>query len=220
MRRAPLVVRLAASVAFTGLVAASCDRRVEEPVSTGSQATPNPGSTGSPSGQGAPERVLPPFVAAGRCVRQTPPDPERTAPPSPDPRCPPDPSTPPALRGGKVTFEAGKGRPVVDVDIAEKDADRQRGLMYRKAMPEGRGMIFRFEEKQDHTFWMHNTCIPLDMLFIDDDGLIVGIQENTPTMTDQTFSVGCPSRYVLELNAGWCRRHGVVAGQRVKLEGI
>jgi hypothetical protein len=67
---------------------------------------------------------------------------------------------------------------------------------------------------------MHNTCIPLDMLFIDDDGLIVGIEENTPTMSDDTFSVGCSSKYVLELNAGWCRRHGVVAGQKVRFDGL
>ena len=92
--------------------------------------------------------------------------------------------------------------------------------MYRTKMGEDRGMIFTFGEKDDHTFWMHNTCISLDMLFIDDDGLIVGIEESTPTMSDDTFSVGCPSKYVLELNAGWTRAHGVTAGQKVKLEGI
>jgi uncharacterized membrane protein (UPF0127 family) len=87
-------------------------------------------------------------------------------------------------------------------------------------MPEDRGMIFTFEERQNHRFWMHNTCIPLDMLFIDGDGTIVGIEENTSTMDDSTFEVGCPSNYVLELNAGWTRKHGVKAGQKVKLEGI
>jgi hypothetical protein len=81
-------------------------------------------------------------------------------------------------------------------------------------------MLFDLGVRDDHKFWMHNTCIPLDMLFIDDDGLIVGIEENTPTMSDDTFAVGCPSRYVLELNAGWTRKHGVVAGQKVKLEGL
>ena len=79
---------------------------------------------------------------------------------------------------------------------------------------------FWFAEKENHSFWMHNTCIPLDMLYLDDDGLIVGIEENTPTISDDTFEVGCASRYVLELNAGWTRAHGVTAGQKVKIEGI
>jgi hypothetical protein len=87
-------------------------------------------------------------------------------------------------------------------------------------MADDRGMIFWFQEKENHSFWMHNTCIPLDMLYIDADGLVVGIEESTPTMSDDTFEVGCPSQYVLELNAGWCRAHGVKAGQRVKIDGI
>jgi uncharacterized membrane protein (UPF0127 family) len=58
------------------------------------------------------------------------------------------------------------------------------------------------------------------MLYIDDDGLIVGIEENTPTLSDDTFEVGCASKYVLEVNAGWTRSHGVKAGQRVRIEGI
>ena len=81
-------------------------------------------------------------------------------------------------------------------------------------------MIFVFEEPTNHSFWMHNTCIPLDMLYIDDDGTIVGIEENTPTMDDSTFAVGCPARYVLEVNAGWTRKRGVAAGQRVKFDSI
>jgi uncharacterized membrane protein (UPF0127 family) len=64
---------------------------------------------------------------------------------------------------------------------------------------------------------MHNTCIPLDLLFIDEDGLIVGIVESAPTLNDDSRGVGCPSRFVLEVNAGWSRRHGVRPGQRVRL---
>ena len=58
------------------------------------------------------------------------------------------------------------------------------------------------------------------MFFIDGDGTIVGVEENVPTMNDNTYSAGCPSRYVLELNAGFARRHGLRAGQKVRLEGI
>ena len=64
-------------------------------------------------------------------------------------------------------------------------------------------MIFVFgEERRNHEFWMHNTCIPLDMMFIDKDGFITGIEENVPTMNDNTYSSGCASTYVLEVNAG------------------
>jgi len=89
--------------------------------------------------------------------------------------------------------------------------------MYRKEMSEESAMLFRLATRTDHTFWMHNTCLSLDMMFIDDDGLIVGIVENAPTLSDEIQSVGCPSRYVLEVNAGWSRRHGVAPGQKVQL---
>jgi uncharacterized membrane protein (UPF0127 family) len=92
--------------------------------------------------------------------------------------------------------------------------------MYRKSLPEDKGMLFDLHTRTDQTFWMHNTCIPLDLLFIDEDGLIVGIVENAPTLNDIPRSVGCPSRYVLEVNAGWSRRNGVKAGQPTRLPRI
>jgi uncharacterized membrane protein (UPF0127 family) len=89
--------------------------------------------------------------------------------------------------------------------------------MYRKSLGEDRGMLFDLGFRDDHKFWMHNTCIPLDLLYVDEDGLIVGIVENAPTLDDQSRGVGCPSQWVLEVNAGWSRRHGVKAGQRMTL---
>jgi hypothetical protein len=83
-------------------------------------------------------------------------------------------------------------------------------------MADDRGMLFALV-REDHSFWMHNTCIPLDLLYVDDDGLIVGIVENAPTLDDAPRSVGCPSRFVLEVNAGWTRKHGVKAGQRMTI---
>jgi len=204
MRR--LVAALALSFAAPAL-AAGCERKVEEPLPEVHPLDPSSA------------RINPPKPWGRRCVKETPAVARRKPPPSPDPRCPADPERPPALRAGKVTFTQAKGE-TVTVEIADNDHDRQRGLMYRKSMPDDRGMIFWFQEKEDHSFWMHNTCIPLDMLYIDSDGLIVGIEESTPTMSDDTFAVGCPSQYVLELNAGWTRAHGVRAGQRVKIEGI
>ena len=106
------------------------------------------------------------------------------------------------------------------VEVAERYADRMRGLMYRRSLSDQQGMIFLFERRQDHRFWMRNTCLSLDMLYIDDDGLIVGIQENVPTLNDHTYSVGCPSRYVLEVPAGWARRTGVRPGQFVQFDRL
>jgi hypothetical protein len=64
---------------------------------------------------------------------------------------------------------------------------------------------------------MHNTCLPLDMFFIDEDETIVGIVENVPVLNDEERKASCPSRYVLETNAGWARAHGVRPGQHVVL---
>jgi uncharacterized membrane protein (UPF0127 family) len=111
----------------------------------------------------------------------------------------------------RVTFD-DVGGVAVEAEVVQAPADTARGLMYRKGMAEDRGMLFDLGEREDHKFWMHNTCIPLDMLFVDFDGLIVGIVENAPTLDDDTRSVGCASRFVLEVNAGWARRHGVRAG--------
>jgi uncharacterized membrane protein (UPF0127 family) len=206
------------AIAALPLSCGGCERRVEEPVPEVHPLTRTETGTAAPSATAAAEASSPkPW--GKRCVRESPKVARRTTPPSPAPGCPADPSTPPRLRSGKVTF-ANPERSVVSVEIAERYDDRQRGLMYRKAMPADHGMIFWFEEKSNHAFWMHNTCIPLDMLYLDDDGLIVGIEENTPTLSDDTFEVGCESKYVLEVNAGWTRAHGVVAGQRVKIEGI
>jgi uncharacterized membrane protein (UPF0127 family) len=210
----------------------ACEPRIEEPTppsANPSQPAASIATIEVPAATASPTRPSTSATAAGtssvapgnRCIEPTPPQPERTVTLKDkfDPKCPTDPETPPKLRAGKVIFVDAKQH-AVTVEIAERGPDRQRGLMYRKSMPDDHGMIFLFEEREEHTFWMKNTCIPLDMLFIDDDGTIVGIEENTPTMTERTFSVGCPSRYVLELNAGWTRRHGVTAGQKVRLEGL
>ena len=134
----------------------------------------------------------------------------------PAPGCPEDPGPVPVLELGKVTFVDAPKAPEVVVEIAERDADRQRGLMYRTQMPADAGMIFVFERERKLSFWMRNTCIPLDMLFVAEDGTIVNVEENVPTLTDRTFtSGGCPAKYVVEHNAGWARAHGVKAGQKI-----
>jgi hypothetical protein len=116
----------------------------------------------------------------------------------------------------RVNFPEAGGAGI-DAEVVRTSHDMQRGLMYRTSLPEGRGMLFDLRTHEDHQFWMHNTCIPLDLLYVEDDGFIVGIVENAPTLNDEARGVGCPSVYVLEVNAGWTRRHGVRAGQRLTL---
>jgi uncharacterized membrane protein (UPF0127 family) len=105
------------------------------------------------------------------------------------------------------------------VELARDDAARERGLMYRTSMPKDQGMLFSWDDERPRTFWMHNTCIPLDMLYIDKQGRIAGILEQVPTMNDAPRGVPCPVAHVLELNAGWARAHGVAPGMKVKIEG-
>ncbi|MDB4944994.1 MAG: hypothetical protein JWP97_4528, partial [Labilithrix sp.] len=131
--------------------------------------------------------------------------------------CPKDPEGIPKARTATLTFPETPGAPKVDVEIAQTEKEVTRGLMYRRSMPEDHGMLFDLDERREHTFWMHNTCMPLDMLFVDEDGTIVGIVEAATPLTDSSRSVGCPSVRVLEMNAGWCRRHGVQPGQKLAI---
>ena len=128
-------------------------------------------------------------------------------------RCPPDAQGRFKLARARVSFpDAGVS---VDAELARSDAENERGLMFRKQMGEDEGMFFFLEDRRVQTFWMHNTCIPLDMIFIDEDGTIVGIVESAPVLDDGPRQVDCPSRFVLEVNAGWSRRHHVKPGQHV-----
>lgn len=92
--------------------------------------------------------------------------------------------------------------------------------MFREHMDDGAGMIFLFEQPQQLAFWMHNTYIPLDMIFIRSDMTILGVVENAEPRTDDSRQVPGLSQYVLEVNAGFARKHGIGAGHLVKFEEI
>lgn len=193
-----------------------CSRTPPEPAPT--STTDSPAVTAEKAAQAAPRAVPVPSAAADaapRCIAATPKDAPPIPPPASAAACPHDPDGIPKLRTAQVAFPEAPGNPKAEVEIVATDAELQRGLMYRMSMPEAHGMLFRLGERRDHTFWMHNTCISLDMLFVDDDGLVVGIVEGAEPLSDATRGVGCPSSWVLEMNAGWCRRHGVRAGQRM-----
>jgi uncharacterized protein len=88
--------------------------------------------------------------------------------------------------------------------------------MFRKELPDGHGMLFDFEQDQPVSFWMHNTYISLDMIFIAGDGRIVRIAENTEPLSDRLVPSGAPVRAVLEVIAGTARKFGIAPGDRVE----
>lgn len=138
----------------------------------------------------------------------------------PDPRCPADDLPyPPELREGRVVFTGARDTTIV-VEIAELPWEQRRGLMYRTRMAEDHGMLFTHLQRGNHSVWMRNTCIPLDILFVDEDGTIVAIREHAQAFDDSWYRTSCLSRHVIEVNAGYCRRHGVRPGQKVRFEGL
>ncbi|MFN3659368.1 MAG: DUF192 domain-containing protein [Pseudolabrys sp.] len=104
---------------------------------------------------------------------------------------------------------------VFSVEMAVNDAERSRGLMYRRELPPGQGMLFDFQREQDVSMWMQNTYISLDMLFIRGDGRILRIAENTEPLSTKIVSSGGPVRAVLEVVGGTARKLGIAPGDRV-----
>lgn len=121
----------------------------------------------------------------------------------------------------KIVISTIKGQEVIfHVEIADTPAKRELGLQYRKELATERGMIFLFPVESQQTFWMKNTPIPLDMIFINRARKIVGIVEQTVPFSLDPRSVGAPSQYVLEINGGLSKRHGIKAGDSVRFDGI
>jgi uncharacterized protein len=130
-------------------------------------------------------------------------------------------SSEPPVPAARVVVETREGtRHAVAVELARTDAERERGLMHRSVLAPDAGMLFLFEQSEVHSFWMQSTLISLDMIFIDDEGRIVGIVERAVPHTTTGRTVGAPSRYVLEVNGGWSAAHGVKTGDRVRFENV
>jgi uncharacterized membrane protein (UPF0127 family) len=122
--------------------------------------------------------------------------------------------------GPVARVQTRNGRVDVALEVAATPETRSRGLMYRRDLAEGRGMLFVFDADADHEFWMKNTLIPLDMIFIAADGRVVGVAPNATPLSTAGVSVGKPSRYVLEVPGGWAAKRGIAAGDRVEFVGV
>lgn len=120
----------------------------------------------------------------------------------------------------KVTLEGAGGPSTVTVEVVASPGLIQRGLMYRRFLGPDAGMLFLMGDEDDHYFWMKNTLIPLDIVFISADKTVAGILENMQPHDTHSKGVGKLSLYVLEVNAGWTRAHGVGPGTRISFDGV
>jgi len=125
----------------------------------------------------------------------------------------------PDLPGRAIEIIGRSGEVLVEIraEVVSSPDATARGLMYRDEVPPGTGMFFVFPEEKIRSFWMMNTRVPLDIVFLDRVGEIVGIRRNTEPYSEESISVGVPSKYVLEVPAGYCSEHGIHSGARVTL---
>ncbi|MGH7825165.1 MAG: DUF192 domain-containing protein [Candidatus Binatia bacterium] len=121
----------------------------------------------------------------------------------------------------EVAISTGQGRTFnFKVEIADTPSKRELGLQYRHDLATDRGMLFIFPEERQQSFWMKNTPIALDMIFINKERKIVGIVEQAVPFSLDSRSVGAQSQFVLEINGGLARRYGIQAGDKVRFENI
>jgi len=111
-----------------------------------------------------------------------------------------------------VTLYAGMHK--IEAELAISPEQRATGLMWRKQLPQNRGMLFVFETPGVQCFWMKNTFVPLSVAFLRNDGTITNIEDMQPQSTDSHCSTE-PVRYVLEMNQGWFQQRNIKAGMRI-----
>ncbi len=154
------------------------------------------------------------LLVAGSCRQSPPPEAQSR-------RVEPEAQRAPAVQGPAVVIRTRAGQTIpVRVEVARTDPQRMRGLMHRTQLGEDQGMVFMFTAASQQTFWMRNTLIPLDMIFIRADRTILGIVRNAVPETDDPRGVPGESQYVLEVNGGWCQRHNVNADDRVEFVDV
>jgi len=126
----------------------------------------------------------------------------------------------PAPTGTVIFLPDGHPDAPVRVRVVKTEAARRRGLMFVRSLPADEGMLFLFPTQEQQRFWMRNTYVALDMIFVRNDLTVLGVVEHTRPLSDESRWVDGDSQYVVEVNAGWARAHGVREGTRVKLETI
>ncbi|MFQ5478619.1 MAG: DUF192 domain-containing protein [Candidatus Binatia bacterium] len=119
--------------------------------------------------------------------------------------------------GPQLRIHTTAGDVAVSVELALTEEQRRRGLMWRDSLGDSEGMLFVFPDEGPLSFWMKNTPSPLDIVFINSDKRVVSVAANTVPYSEKRIPSRGPSRFVLEVKAGFCKRHGVRAGDRISL---
>lgn len=128
----------------------------------------------------------------------------------------PTPQTPVANPTTQVRIDTPGKVVQVLAEVVVSPERRRKGLQFRRELPAGQGMLFIFEKQEVQSFWMKDTFIPLDMLFIAEDRTIVGIIHDAKPLNEKSLSVQVPSRFVLEVPGGFCRQAGIHRGQKAQ----
>lgn len=126
--------------------------------------------------------------------------------------------TVPFKKEGSLTFfdeNSNEAIKTIDLEIADTEERITRGLMHRPNMPDTEGMLFVFPDMAPRSFWMRNTLVSLDIIFVDNFNQIVSIQEKTTPRSEQSLPSGKPAQYVVEVLGGFCEKYGVQVGDRV-----
>lgn len=106
----------------------------------------------------------------------------------------------------------------IDIELAENDEERMQGLMYRRSMDDTKGMLFIFDQEENQSFWMKNTVIPLDILYVNSKMEIVKIFKNTIPFSEKSLPSEKPAKYVVEVNGGYCDKYGIKEGDIIRFE--
>ena len=123
---------------------------------------------------------------------------------------------------GELTFtdSVGNLKAKIDLEIADNEYERQLGLMNRNEMKDNEGMLFIFPDVDSRSFWMLNTILSLDMIFIDADKRIVTIHKNTIPFSQQSYPSSKPSIYVVEVLSGFTDKHNIQVGDKINWIGV
>ncbi|MFI5171419.1 MAG: DUF192 domain-containing protein [Chitinophagales bacterium] len=123
---------------------------------------------------------------------------------------------------GELKFVGADSSDIVkiNIEIADNDAERQQGLMNRSFMSNEKGMLFIFDKEEPQAFWMKNTIIPLDIIYVNTNNEIVSIYENTQPFSETSLPSRRPAIYVVEVNGGFCAQYKIGVGSKISFTRI
>ena len=148
------------------------------------------------------------LLLLGACASET----EESA----EPETPAAPEIPFRIDGELDIIREGVAIRTLAIEIADNDSTRERGMMQRTSFPPSTGMLFLFDFEQMQTFWMGNTPLGLDLIFINADSVIVSFAKYAVPYSDEPINSLAPAQYVLEMPAGWVDSNGILEGDRAR----